>query len=102
MPDHLHIFIGMRPHQSVSDSIKNVKVESTKWIKDNCLCNHSFAWQEGYGAFSYSRRQLNNVINYIKNQEEHHQKQSFLQEYRDFLKAFEIDFEEQFIFKELI
>jgi putative transposase len=102
MPDHIHIFIGMRPHQALSDSIKNVKAESTKWIKNNDFCKRSFAWQEGYGAFSYSRSQLTSVINYIKNQEKHHHKKSFLQEYRDFLTAFAIDFEERFIFKELI
>ena len=99
MPDHIHIFIGFRPHQSISSLIQNVKTESTKWVKEQNLCP-TFAWQEGYGAFSYSKSQVPDVIRYIQNQEEHHRKQSFLEEYKSFLKAFEIDFDEQYIFKE--
>jgi putative transposase len=98
--DHIHIFIGMRPHQSVSALIQNVKTESSKWIKAQEFSN-SFAWQEGYGAFSYAKSQVNDVIKYIQNQEKHHQKQTFLDEYRRFLNAFEIDWEEKYIFKEL-
>ena len=101
MPDHIHILIGMRPHQSVSSLIQNVKTESSKWIKSQKLCAHRFSWQEGYGAFSYAKSQLSDVIRYIQDQEIHHQKQSFLQEYRRFLTAFEIDWDEQYIFREL-
>lgn len=101
MPDHIHIFVGLRPHQSISSLIQNVKTESTKWIKEQGL-SPSFAWQEGYGAFSYSKSHVPNVIRYIQNQEEHHRKQNFLDEYKSFLKAFEIDFDEQYIFKEPI
>lgn len=62
MPDHIHIFIGMRPHQSISSLIQNVKSESSKWIKAQDLCSFPFAWQEGYGAFSYSKSQVADVI----------------------------------------
>ncbi|MDE1193493.1 MAG: IS200/IS605 family transposase [Arachidicoccus sp.] len=100
MPDHIHIFIGMRPHQSISSLIQNVKTESSKWIKAQKL-SPSFAWQEGYGAFSYSRSQINNVVHYIQNQEKHHKKETFLDEYKKFLTAFEIEWDEKYIFKQL-
>ena len=100
MPDHIHIFIGMRPHQSISSLVQNVKSESSKWIKDKKFCSTPFAWQEGYGAFSYSKSHFPDVIRYIQNQEAHHQKETFLDEYRKMLKAFEIEFDEQYIFKE--
>jgi putative transposase len=101
MPDHIHIFIGMRPHQSISSLIQNVKTESSKWIKAQNLGKQSFAWQEGYGAFSCSKSQVPDVIRYVKNQEKHHIKETFLDEYRKFLKVFEIEWDEQYIFKEL-
>lgn len=101
MPDHIHIFIGMRPDQSISSLIQNVKTESSKWIKDQNLCSFPFAWQEGYGAFSYSKSQIPEVVRYIKNQEKHHQKTTFLDEYRRFLTAFEVEWDERYIFKEL-
>src|SRR5258705_3630582 len=101
MPDHIHIFIGMRPHQSISALVQNVKTESTKWIKENKFCKSSFAWQEGFGAFSYSKTHVDRVIRYILNQEAHHKKETFLNEYRKMLKAFEVDYDEKYIFKEL-
>jgi len=100
MPDHIHIFIGMRPHQSISSLVQNVKTESSKWIKDNRFCKSSFAWQEGFGAFSYSKTHVPDVIRYIQNQETHHKKEPFLDEYRKMLKAFEIDYDKRYIFKE--
>jgi putative transposase len=100
MPDHIHILIGLRPNQSISSLIQNVKAESTKWIKTQNLSQHQFAWQEGYGAFSYSKSQVPDVVRYIQNQEKHHSKESFLDEYKKFLSAFEIDWDEQYIFKE--
>ena len=100
MPDHIHIFIGMRPAQSISSLIQNVKTESSKWIKENKFCNTPFAWQQGFGAFSYSKSHVSDVIRYIQNQEIHHKKEIFLEEYRKMLKAFEIIYEEQYIFKE--
>ena len=100
MPDHIHIFIGMRPAQSISSLIQNVKTESSKWIKENKFCTAPFAWQQGFGAFSYSKSHVSDVIRYIQNQEVHHKKEFFLEEYRKMLKAFEIEYEEQYIFKE--
>lgn len=100
MPDHIHIFIGMRPNQSVSALVQNIKSESTKWIKENGFCKSPFAWQEGYGAFSYSKSHVSNVIHYIQNQEQHRHKKTFLEEYVEFLKAFKIDYDEKFIFTE--
>ena len=99
--DHIHILIGLRPDQSISSLIRNVKSESTKWIKHEKL-SLSFAWQEGYGAFSYSKSHLPDVIRYIQTQEEHHKKETFLSEYKRLLTAFAIDFDEQYIFKEPI
>ena len=101
MPDHIHIFIGMRPHQSMASLIQNVKTESSKWIKAQNLCSHPFAWQEGYGAFSYAKSQVNDVIRYIQNQEANHRKETFLNEYKKFLTAFDIEWDERYIFKEL-
>ena len=101
MPDHIHILIGMRPDQSISHLMQNVKTGSSKWINDKKFCKSAFAWQGGYGAFSYSKSHIQNVIRYIQNQENHHKKQTFLDEYRQFLKAFEIEYDERYIFKEL-
>ena len=102
MTDHIHIFIGMRPTQSISDLMQDIKRSSSKWINEKQFLNRKFEWQEGYGAFSYSKSHVNSVINYIKNQEEHHKKESFRDEYLTFLKKFEIEYDERFIFKDLI
>jgi putative transposase len=99
MPDHIHILAGIRPNQSISSLIQNVKTESSKWMKS--ISKHPFSWQEGYGAFSYGKSQIPDVVRYIQNQEIHHQKESFLDEYRKFLTAFDISWEEQYIFREL-
>ncbi len=101
MPDHIHILIGLRPHQSISSLIQNVKTESSKWIKAQSFCSSPFAWQEGYGAFSYAKSQVPDVIRYIQNQEMHHRKETFLDEYRKFLTLFEIEWNEQYIYMEL-
>jgi REP element-mobilizing transposase RayT len=102
MPDHLHIFIGMRPSQSISDLLQDIKGSSSKWINEKKFLKVKFEWQEGYGAFSYSKSHVNNVISYIQNQENHHKKESFREEYLKFLKVFEIEYDERYIFKELI
>lgn len=98
MPDHIHILVGLRPNQNISDLVQKVKVESSKWIKEKKLCQSSFYWQEGYGAFSYSKSQVDEVIRYIQHQEKHHEKESFLQEYRKFLDAFGIEWQVEYIF----
>jgi len=100
IPDHIHILAGIRPHQSISSLIQNVKTESSKWINAQGFCPQPFAWQEGYGAFSYSKSQVPDVARYIINQETHHKKITFLEEYKKFLTLFEIDWDEQYIFKE--
>lgn len=102
MPDHVHMLIGLRPVQSLSSLVQNIKNESSKWINTNQLCDSKFQWQEGFGAFSYSKSQINTVIKYIQNQELHHSKKTFKEEYVTFLDAFEVDWDEQYIFKELI
>jgi len=99
MPDHVHVFFGMRPTQSLSDLMQDVKGDSSKWINKNRFIKGHFSWQEGYGGFSYSKSQVNDVISYINNQEKHHKKKSFMEEYDDFLKLFDIDFDERFIFR---
>lgn len=100
MPDHIHILIGLRPNQSISSLVQNVKAESSKWIKDNNFCKSAFSWQEGFGAFSYSKTNVPDVIRYIQNQEAHHKQETFLNEYRRLLKEFEVEYDEKYIFKE--
>ncbi len=102
MPDHLHMLIGFRPDEHMSQLIQVVKSESTKFINAHHLTHQKFAWQDSFGAFSYSKSHVQDVIRYIQNQEQHHRKQTFLEEYVAFLKAFEIEFDERYIFKQLI
>lgn len=101
MPDHLHLFFGFRPNQSLSDLMRIVKGDSSEWVNKQGFTTSQFRWQEGYGAFSYSRSQIKSVAEYIANQEEHHRKKTFLEEYEQFLKQFEIEFDKQYIFKSL-
>jgi REP element-mobilizing transposase RayT len=101
MPDHIHMLIGLRPVQSLSELMKLVKQDSSKWINKMALTRGRFSWQEGFGAFSYSRSQLPTVINYIKNQEAHHKKKSFRDEYVEFLEKFDVDYDERYIFSSL-
>jgi len=99
--DHVHILIGMRPSQSLSDLMQYVKGCSSKWINENRLANGWFSWQEGYGAFSYAKDDLPNVIRYIENQTEHHKQRDMVTEYKEMLKENEIDYDEQKIFKQI-
>lgn len=100
MPDHLHLLVGLNPAQSLSDLMRLVKGDSSEWINKEKLTQSGFRWQEGYGAFSYSRSQVDAVAKYIHNQKEHHRKTSFGQEYRQMLTSFGIDYDEQYLFKE--
>ena len=102
MPDPIHILVGLNPEQSVSSIIQNVKTESSKWVNERKLTSGKFSWQTGYGAFSYSKSHLPAVIRYIQQQEQHHRRHTFLQEYKSFLEAFAIEYDERYIFKELI
>ena len=99
MPDHCHLMIGMKPSISISDLVRDIKAISSKFINDSKWINGKFNWQEGFGAFSYSKSQINSVCNYILNQEEHHKKKSFKNEYLDLLKEFEVEFEEKYLFE---
>ena len=100
--DHMHCFLGLRPSVSVSELMKIVKAKSSKYINDHNLTGERFEWQEGYGVFSYRQRDVDIIYKYIQNQEEHHSKQTFREEYLGFLKEFEIGYDEQYIFQELI
>jgi REP element-mobilizing transposase RayT len=100
MPDHIHILLGLRPYDSISSLTKIIKSESTKWINQEGFTKKKFNWQEGYGAFSYGKSQVPDVVRYIENQETHHRKQTFLQEYQDFLDKFEVEYDERYLFRE--
>jgi len=100
--DHVHCFLGLKPVVSMSELMKTVKAKSSKYINDHQLTKGRFEWQEGYGVFSYSHSQIDQVIQYITNQEEHHKKQLFREEYLEFLNKFEIPYEESYIFENLI
>jgi REP element-mobilizing transposase RayT len=96
--DHIHIFVGIKPDQCISSLIQNVKTESSKWIYDQKLTPKKFEWQRGFGAFSYSHKDIKNVINYIINQEAHHSKTEFLEEYREYLNQWDVEWDEKYIF----
>ena len=97
--DHVHILIGLNPVVSISDTVHNIKRSSSLFINNERLCNGRFSWQEGYGCFTYSRSQLQNVFRYIQNQEKHHEKTNFRKEYVQFLEKFEIEYDERFLFE---
>ncbi len=99
MPDHIHILIGMRPKQSLSDLIKFIKQDSSKWINENKKSKFRFSWQAGYGAFSCDKTQLPRIAKYIQNQEQHHFKKSLKKEYMNLLKTREIKFDDRYVFK---
>ena len=97
--DHIHFLIGMRPSCCLSDLVREVKKSSNAFIKERRFSKINFEWQEGYGAFSYSHSALDNVIKYINNQKAHHAKKSFKEEYIDFLKKFEVEYDEKYLFE---
>ena len=100
--DHVHCFLGLKPVLSISDLMKMVKAKSSKYINDHQLVKRRFEWQEGYGVFSYSHSQINDVFEYISKQETHHKKQTFREEYLAFLEKFEVPYDERYIFTDLI
>ena len=100
MPDHIHLLIGMRPDQSLSNLLQDIKGSSSKWINERHFTSEKFIWQEGYAAFSYSKSDLPRVIRYIQNQEEHHRKKTFQQEYVEFLQEFGVEYDERYILKD--
>ena len=98
MPDHTHIFMGVRPNIAISDLVRDIKANSSSYITENNLTKKTFSWQEGYGVFSYSKSQVDTVVKYILNQAEHHKKRTFREEYVDFLQKFEIEYDEKYLF----
>lgn len=98
MPNHLHILIGTKPTCNLSDLVRDIKANSSKWINEKQFVNGKFEWQTGFGAFTVSQSGINNVIAYIKNQEEHHKKKTFKEEYIDFLNAYKIEFKNEYLF----
>jgi REP element-mobilizing transposase RayT len=99
MPDHIHAFIGLRPSISISDLVRDIKNNSTNFINEKQFTKRKFSWQEGFGAFSYGHSQIDRVYNYILNQEKHHKKRSFREEYIDFLNKFEVEYNEKYLFE---
>lgn len=97
--DHIHILLGLKPDMALSDLVRDIKANSTKFINERRLANGKFGWQEGFGAFSYGRSQLDSVIRYIQSQEKHHSRSSFKDEYLSLLKKFEVDFDGRYVFE---
>ena len=99
LSDHLHILIGLRPSIALADLVMDIKAESSTYVNKNRWVRGKFSWQEGYGAFSYGHSQLDTIIRYIQNQERHHRRRSFKEEYLAWLKKYEIPFEEKYVFE---
>lgn len=97
--DHVHCLFGLKPKHSISSVMQSVKAKSSKWLNESGYLNHRFEWQGGFGAFSYSNGQMNRVYHYIKNQEVHHKKKSFLEEYELMLKKYQVPYDEKHLFK---
>lgn len=96
--NHIHFLIGMKPICCLADLVREIKKSSNAFVKEKGFAKFNFQWQEGFGAFSYSHSQLTDVITYIANQKKHHRKHSFKEEYHAFLKAFEVEFKEEYLF----
>jgi len=101
MPDHVHLLFGFNPSESLSDLVKEIKRNSSKFINENKWFVGKFEWQHGYGAFSCSKSHVDKVFNYIRNQEEHHKKTTFREEYIAFLKKYEVEYDERYIFEDV-
>ncbi len=99
MPDHIHAFVGLKPAMRISDLVRDIKNNSSNFINDNKFLKGKFSWQDGYGAFSYSQSHIKTVYDYILNQELHHKKRTFKEEYLGLLRKFEIEFSEQYLFE---
>jgi putative transposase len=99
MADHIHALIGLRPAMPISDLVRDIKNNSSKFINDRKLVNGRFSWQEGYGGFSYSHSDVESVYNYILNQENHHRGKTFKDEYSDLLREYEIKYDEKYLFE---
>jgi putative transposase len=98
MPDHIYIFLGLKPGMAISDLVRDIKNNSTNFINEHHFLHSKFSWQEGYGVFSYSQSHVKAVYNYVQDQEAHHSKQTFEDEYLKLLQVFEIQFDEKYVF----
>lgn len=101
MPNHLHIAVGYKPHQLIPDLLQDIKAYSSKWINRKKFIKGNFNWQQGYGAFSFSHSQIDRIVKYINNQEQHHKKQTFREEYLSLLKKYHIQFDEKYILSDI-
>jgi REP element-mobilizing transposase RayT len=99
MPDHAHIFIGMRPDAALSDLVRDIKRDSTNFVNQEIELRSKFAWQEGFGAFTYSHSQIDSVVKYIMHQEEHHRRKTFREEYETMLNDFAIAYDARYVFE---
>ncbi len=99
MPDHAHIFTSIKPDVSISDLTRDIKSNSSSFLKEKKFVPATFSWQDGFGAFSYSKSQVPDVVNYVLNQPEHHRKKTFKEEYLDFLNKFGIEYDEKYLFE---
>lgn len=97
--DHIHILVSIKPNIAISDLVRDIKANSSKWINEKGYVIGKFQWQEGFGAFSYAQSQLDNVIAYINNQEQHHQKKTFKEEYTGLLQKFNVSYDDQYLFE---
>ncbi|PZX62437.1 IS200/IS605 family transposase [Hydrotalea sandarakina] len=97
--DHIHILVSIKPNIAISDLVRDIKANSSKWINEKGYVLGKFQWQEGFGAFSYAQSQLDNVIAYINNQEQHHQKKTFKEEYTGLLQKFNVSYDDQYLFE---
>lgn len=97
--DHVHLFIGLKPSMALSDLVRDIKNNTSNFINTQNFVHGKFSWQEGFGSFSYAHSQIEQVYQYILNQEEHHRKKTFKEEYLDFLKKFELEYDEKYLFK---
>ena len=102
MPDHLHFFVGLNPTQSISEMMRLAKGDSSEFVNKERFTKHKFQWQDGYGAFSNSRSQIDSVVKYIMNQKQHHTKRTFKEEYLDILKQYAVEYDEKYIFQDLL
>jgi REP element-mobilizing transposase RayT len=97
--DHIHILLSIKPNKAISDLVRDIQANSSKWINEKGYVLGKFQWQEGFGAFSYAQSQLDNVIAYINNQEQHHQKKTFKEEYTGLLQKFNVSYDDQYLFE---
>ena len=101
MPDHVHILMGMKPDSNLSELVRDIKANSSKFINEKKWIIGKFEWQQGFGAFTLGYSQLDAIVNYIKAQEEHHKTKTFKEEYIDFLKRYNIDYKSEYLFEDV-